>query len=49
MGKFRQILTEISARDTSIFSFPDDNSGKCQCTFTELGICIDMWRSGWDC
>ena len=25
MGKFQQIFTELSARDTSIFSFPDDN------------------------
>ena len=24
-GKFRQIFTELSARDTPIFSFPDDN------------------------
>ena len=24
MGKFRQIFTELSARDTPIFSFPDD-------------------------
>ena len=25
MGKFRQIFMELSARDTLIFSFPDDN------------------------
>ena len=25
MGTFRQIFTELSARDTPIFSFPDDN------------------------
>ena len=25
MGKFHQFLTELSARDRSIFSFPDDN------------------------
>ena len=25
MGKFRQIFTELSARDTPIFSFPNDN------------------------
>ena len=25
MGKFLQIFTELSARDTPIFSFPDDN------------------------
>ena len=28
MGKFRQIFTEFSARDTPIFSFPDDNFSK---------------------
>ena len=25
MGKFRQFFTELSARDTLLFSFPDDN------------------------
>ena len=28
MGKFCQIFTELSARDTPIFSFPDDNLSK---------------------
>ena len=28
MGKFRQIFTELSARDTPIFSFADDNLSK---------------------
>ena len=28
MGKFHQILTELSARDMPIFSFPDDNLSK---------------------
>ena len=28
MGKVRQIFTELSARDTPIFSFPDDNLSK---------------------
>ena len=43
MGNFRQFLTEKSARYTSIFSFPDDNFSKYQCTriFTKLGSCID--------
>ena len=27
-GKFRQFLTELSARDTPIFSFPDHNLSK---------------------
>ena len=28
MGKFRQIFTQLSARDTPIFPFPDDNLSK---------------------
>ena len=42
MGKFRQFLTELSARDTSIFSLPDDNINKCQWIFTKLGMCNDI-------
>ena len=42
MGKFRQILTELSARDLPIFSFPDDNLYKCQRILTKLGTCIDI-------
>ena len=42
MGQFRQILTELSARDTLIFSFPDDKLSKHQWIFTKLGMCIDI-------
>ena len=42
MGKFRQILTELSARDKPIFSFPDDNLNKRQWIFTKLGMCIHI-------
>ena len=42
MGKFRQILTELSVRDTPIFAFPDDNLSKHQWIFTKLGMCIDI-------
>ena len=42
MGKFRQILTELSARDMPIFSFPDDNLSNCKGSLTKLGTCIDM-------
>ena len=42
MGKFRQILTELSAQDMPIFSFPDDNLSKGQWIFTKLGMCIDI-------
>ena len=42
LGKFRQILTELSARDTPIFLFPDDHLSKCQGILTKLGTCIDM-------
>ena len=40
MGKFCQILMELSARD--IFSFPDDNLSKCQGILTKLGTYIDI-------
>ena len=36
MGKFCQFLTELSARDTPIFSFPDLLIGKFRQIFTEL-------------
>ena len=42
MGKFRQTLTELSARDMPIFSFLDDNLSKCQGILTKLGTCIDL-------
>ena len=42
MGKFRRILTELSARDTPIFLFQDDNLNKDQGILTKLGTCIDM-------
>ena len=32
---------ELSARDTPIFSFKDDNLSKCQVILTKLGTCID--------
>ena len=42
MGKFRQILTELSAPDMPIFLSPDDNLSKCQRILTKLDTCIDM-------
>ena len=44
MRKFCQFLTDLSVRDTSIFSFPDDNLSKYQWIFTKLAIymCIDI-------
>ena len=42
MGKFPQILMELSARDTPIFLFKDDNLSKCQGILTKLGTCIDI-------
>ena len=41
-GQILSILTELSAQDTPIFSFPDDNLSKCQGILTELGTCIDI-------
>ena len=42
MGKFRQNFTELSALDTPIFTFVDDNMSKHQWIFTKLGMCIDI-------
>ena len=42
MGKFRPIFTELSARDSPILSFPDDNFTKLQEILTKLAICIDI-------
>ena len=42
MGKLHQFFTELSARDTHIFLFPDDNLSKHQWIFTKLGMCIDI-------
>ena len=32
----------LSAQDTSLFCFPDDNLNKCQGILTKLGTCIDI-------
>ena len=37
-----QILTELSAPDTPIFSCPDKNLSKCQEILTKHGTCIDI-------
>ena len=42
MGKFRQFLMELSALDTPIFLFSDDNLSKCEGNLTKLGTCFDM-------
>ena len=42
MGKFRQISTDLSARDTHIFSFPDDNLSEYQTIVSKLGTGIDI-------
>ena len=41
IGRFVQFLTELSAHDTSVFSFRDDNFSKYQWIFTQLGMSID--------
>ena len=45
MGKFRQIFTELSARDTPIVSFPDDNLSKLQGILIKLAIYIEIKES----
>ena len=42
IGKFRQFLTQLSARNMPVFLFPDNNLSKCQWSFTKLGMCIDI-------
>ena len=42
MGKFHQIFTELSAQDTPIFSFMDDNLSEKQGILTKLALCIDI-------
>ena len=44
-GQISTIFTEFSARDTPIFSFPDDNLSKHQWIFTKLGMCIDSVKT----
>ena len=44
MGK-SSILTELSARNTSIFYFQDNNLCKSQWSFTKFGVCIDIMKS----
>ena len=41
MGKFSQILTELSAHHKAIFLFLYNNLSKYPSVFTELGMCID--------
>ena len=45
MGKFPQILTELSARDTPMFLFLNNNLSKYQEILTKLGTCIDIKES----
>ena len=42
MGKFHQFLTELSARNRSVLSFPDDYFSKYKLIFTKFGVCIDI-------
>ena len=49
MGNFRQSLKELSAGDTPIFLFPDNNLSTCQGILTKLGNALRLRRSVWDC
>ena len=42
MGKSRKFFTELSVRDTPIFSFPDDNLSKWQGILTKLATYIEI-------
>ena len=41
-GQVSSNFDGVTARDTPIFSFPDDNLSKCRGILTKLGTCIDM-------
>ena len=52
MGKFRPFSTELSARNTSVFNFQDNNLSKSQWIFTTFDMCIDIveicfWIAYW--
>ena len=42
IGKFSLFWTELSARNTLVFFFQDNNLGKSQWIFTKLDMCIDI-------
>ena len=42
MGKFSSFLTELSARNTSVFYFQDNDLSKSQCLFIKFDMCIDI-------
>ena len=42
IGKFCQFFTELSACDTSVFSFQVNYLSKSQRIFTQLDVCIDI-------
>ena len=46
MDKFRQFFTELSARDTPIFSFPDDNLVNNKGFSSNLLYALTLRRSG---
>ena len=41
MGKFCQFFKDLSACNTSVFSFLDNNLSKKKWIFTKHGMCID--------
>ena len=41
-GQISSFLLQLSARHTSVFSFPDDYLSKYQWIFTKRGMCIDI-------
>ena len=42
MPEFCQFLTEQSAHDMSVFSFPDNKFNKYRWIFMKLGMCLDV-------
>ena len=46
MLEFRLFLTELSARNTSVFYFQDNNLSKSQWIFTKFDVSIDIVEFG---
>ena len=44
MSECCQFLTYLSARETSVISFKDNNVSKSQWIFTKLDMCIDIMK-----
>ena len=49
MVEFHLFLTELSARNTSVFNVQDNNLSKTQWIFTKFDVCIDIEEICFNC